>query len=82
VSAIRESRRASRAYAAGGVRTKGGGQVPKRALIAAEASSLAHRSLAVRLGGVLKDLHARGLVPDDQTTTTETLLRRVEALEA
>lgn len=82
MSANRESRRASRAYAAGGVRPKGGGQVAKRALIAAERAALAHRTLAVRLGGVLRDLQARGLVPQDKAAATETLLRRVDALEA
>lgn len=56
--------------------------VPKRRLHEAEAQALKHRALAIKLGGIVKELQARGLVPGDLERPVTETLRRVEALEA
>lgn len=53
-----------------------------RALRDAEASSLRHRGLAIKLGSILKEMQARGLIPADLQDTVTHNLRSVEALEA
>lgn len=58
------------------------GRIRRAALLDAERQALAHRALAIKLGGLVKEVRATGSLPAALQDKADELLRRVEALEA
>jgi len=57
-------------------------RIRREALQDAERQALAHRSLAIRMGGLVREIAASGSLPEALKDKANELLRRVEALEA